>query len=184
MEYWAVVLAGTVLLLVALAGGALTLVRTRRVGGSAAALAGTACGVLVLAAVLHMVWYTRLIPGAIRDGDPERAADLYDYGVLVTFFLIAIGVGLLVAATNIGRPAAAPHPAHAAAAAPAGPIAQPARPAQHARHVEQAQPAQGWTPPQQPQQSQQPQPDWNIHSGVWSIPRGTFDGPPPDQRQR
>lgn len=31
----------------------------------------------------------------------------------------------------------------------------------------------GWTPPQQAQPD-----DWSIMSGVWSIPRGTFDDPP------
>ena len=187
MQYWPVVLADTVLLTVALVGGVVTLVRMRRVGGLPVVLAGAACGVLVVAAIVDMVWWTQLVPAAIDAGEPDRAATLYDYGVLVTFFMIAIGVGLLIAATNVGRPAVAPaEPVtrHDVAASPNGSAS--AIPPQYTPHhaqpapAPQAQPAQGWTPPQQ----QPGQPDWNIHSGVWSIPRGTFDGPPPDQHQR
>jgi hypothetical protein len=187
MRYWAVVLADTVLLTVALGGGVLTLVRVRRVGGAAVGLAGTACGILVVAAIVDMVWWTRLVPAAIDDGDAGRAADLNDYGVVLTFLLVAVGVGLLIAATNVGRPAVARTGPEAATAAPAHPTPpnHPVATIPHqARHAQAHEPAQNWTPPQQAQPSQQPQPDWNIHSGVWSIPRGTFDGPPPDQRQR
>jgi hypothetical protein len=190
MEQWALVLADSVLLLVALAGAVLTLVRVRRFGGSAPVLAGAACGVLVVAAVFDMVWWTQVYPTAFEDGF-STAATLYNIGVLGTTLMISIGVGLLIVATNVGRstagePVPAPQPGFPRGA-PVG--AQPGQSRVHQipqqpglyqpqqQVPESGQPASGWTPPQQPQ------PDWNIHSGVWSIPRGTFDGPPPDQQQ-
>src|SRR5688500_783404 len=54
MEQWALVLADSMLLVVALVGAVLTLVRMRRIGGFPAVLAGTACGVLVVAAIFDM----------------------------------------------------------------------------------------------------------------------------------
>lgn len=187
MDSWAVVLADTVLILVTLTGAAITVVRMRRVGGSAAVLAGAACAALVLAAILDLIWWTRLVPDAVDAGDADRAASLTDTGVLVTFLLITVGVGLLIAATNVGRPAVAVGEP-VAASRPAAPAYQPVNgiPSRYTPQNQQApqQPAQGWTPPQQQGQQPQGQPDWNIHSGVWSIPRGTFDGPPPDQRRR
>ncbi|GIJ53204.1 hypothetical protein [Virgisporangium aurantiacum] len=196
MEQWALVLADSVLLVVALGGAVFTLVRVRRVGGLAAVLAAAACGVLVVAAVFDMIWWTQVVPNAIREDEIATAANLNKIGVLGTTLSIALGVGLLIAATNVARPAAtepatAPQtgfPAGAAVGSAQPPLhqipqqyqphqASPYQPQQQA--TPQAQPAAGWTPPQQAPG----QPDWNIHSGVWSIPRGTFDRPPPDQQQ-
>ncbi len=190
MEQWALVLADSVLLVVALGGAVITLMRVRRVGGLAAVLAGAAAGVLVVAAIFDMIWWTQVYPGAFDGGDFATAATLGKIGTLGTMLLIAVGVALLIASTNVRQPAAAgsavppapgPQPAFPMGAqmgaAPTPPVHQPAQPAQ-------AQPAAGWTPPQQAQPRHQPaQPDWNIHSGVWSIPRGTFDRPPPDQHR-
>jgi hypothetical protein len=195
MEQWALILADSVLLVVALGGAVLTLVRARRVGGAAAALAGAACGVLVLAAIFDMVWWTQVYPSVFDPGDSiATAANLSKIGTLGTTLLISIGVALLIVSTNIRRsveatPAQAPaglqppFPAGAQPPPPAYQIPQQHTPQQHTpQPAPQPAPqaAAGWTPPQQ----QPGQPDWNIHSGVWSIPRGTFDGPPPDQRQR
>lgn len=200
MEQWALVLADSVLLAVALGGAVFTLVRVRRVGGLAAALAGAACGVLVVAAVFDMVWWTQVFPNVLEESEIATAATLNRVGVLGTTLTIAIGVGLLILATNVARPAAA-EPAAAPqagipAGGPAGPSAthqipqqyQPQQPGSYQpqqQAPQSAQPAAGWPAPQQAQG----QPDWNIHSGVWSIPRGTFDRPPqdqqrPDQQQR
>lgn len=178
MEQWALVLADSVLLVVALAGAVVTLVRLRRVGGFATALAGTACGVLVMAAIFDMLWWTQVYPDAVDAAGFATASTLNKVGVLGTFLMISIGVGLLIASTHVGRSTATePATAH--------PIRQPTpyQTQQQARQQaqsapQQAQPASGWTPPQQIQAG-----DWNIHSGVWSIQRGTFDGPPPDQQQ-
>jgi hypothetical protein len=180
MENWAIVLSDTALLAVVLAGGIFTLVRMRRVGGAGVALASVACAVLVVAAIFDMVWWLAVYPNAIDVEDLGTASTLNRIGVLGTWFMITIGVGLLFGAVNAGRaavqPATGPQPGFAMGAPQAfGPPTVPQQP------LPQPQPAAGWPPPPQ----QQPgQPDWNIHSGVWSIPRGTFDGPPPEQPPR
>src|SRR5688500_9525500 len=187
MEQWALVLADRVLLVVALAGGIMTCARVRRRRRTAAMLAASACGLLVLTMIFDMVLHTRV----------DRSTTLDNIGVLATMTMIAISVGLLIGSAGAGRPGAATRPARrrarhghtgtadgagSRAPAPAGgsggsPAAGPAYVVPNGV-VPQAQPAAGWTPPQQ----QPGQPDWNIHSGVWSIPRGTFDRPPPDHR--
>jgi hypothetical protein len=202
MEQWALVLADSVLLAVALGGAIFTLVRVRRVGGTGAVLAAVACGVLVVAAVFDMVWWTQLYPNMIEESEIATAATLGKVGVLGTTLTIALGVGLLIVATNVARPAAAEPAATPQAGFPAGGPAGPSpvhqipqqyqpqqpgsyQPQQQAPQPapqpagQSAQPAAGWPAPQQAQG----QPDWNIHSGVWSIPRGTFDRPPPDQQR-
>jgi hypothetical protein len=187
MGNWAVVLSDSALLVVALGGGVLTLVRMRRVGGAGVALASVACAVLVLAAIFDMIWWLAVYPHAIEAEDFSSAGTLNDIGVLATWLMITIGVGVLFGAVNVSRagaaePTTAPQPGFAtgipSAQPPAyGPPVIPQQPQPQAHS--QAQPAAGWTPPQQTGQ-----PDWNIHSGVWSIPRGTFDGPPPEQPPR
>jgi len=197
MNQWAVVLSDSVLIAVALAGGILTLLRVQRVGGAAVAFAGAACAVLVLAAIFDMVWWLAVYPNALESDDIGTASTLNNIGVLGSWLLITIGVGLLIGAANAGRgaarPAAAPQPGFAVPPAQPQTYGQPVIPQQYQPQAQpqpqgqaqpqaqgQAQPAAGWPQPQQ----QSGQPDWNIHSGVWSIPRGTFDGPPPDQQQR
>jgi hypothetical protein len=186
------VLADIVLIIVALAGGVLTLVRARRVGGLAVGLATAACAILVLASIIDMVWWVAVFPSVIEDEGYSGITTAHAVISGLAWFLTVIAIGLLFASTNVGRtPAVTPagSPAADPAANPAGgpfpgptsgftmpPATQPPGPG-GATPAPTAQPAQGWTPPQQAQ------PDWNIHSGVWSIPRGTFDGPPPDQRQ-
>lgn len=198
------VLTDIVLIIVALGGGILTLVRARRVGGLAVGLAATACGLLVLSAIVDMVWWLAIFPGILDSEGYSGITGLHVAASATSWLLIVISIGLLFGSTNVGRsaganpvggpvtapmagpgaaagpygapgfavPAPAPPngPVSAAPAAPNGPVSAAPAPT--------AQPTQGWTPPQQAQ------PNWNIHSGVWSIPHGTFDGPPPDQRQR
>jgi hypothetical protein len=179
MEQWALVLADSVLLLVALGGAVLTLVRVRRVGGLAAVLAASACGVLVVAAVFDMVWWTRVYPTVLDEDQIATAATLNKIGVLGTTLTIALGVGLLIVANNVARPAATEPATAPRTGFPAGAPAQPPVPQIPQQYQpQQAQPAPGWP---SPQPAQPAQPDWNIHSGVWSIPRGTFDRPPPDR---
>ncbi|GIJ69947.1 hypothetical protein [Virgisporangium ochraceum] len=186
------VLSDIVLIIVALGGGILTLVRARRVGGLAVGLAGTACALLVLSAILDMVWWLAIFPG-ILDSDGYSGVTGAHFAVsFIGWLLIVVSIGLLFASTNVGRsagadlidgrvagPAGGPGPMPAAPGAPGGFTVPPPAPAPGpagATPAPAAQPTQGWTPPQQAQ------PNWNIHSGVWSIPHGTFDGPPPDQQ--
>jgi hypothetical protein len=184
MEQWALVLADSVLLVVALGGAIFTLVRIRRVGGLGAVLAAVACGVLVVAAIFDMIWWTQVFPNVVEESTVATASTMNKVGVLGTTLTIALGVGLLIVAANAGRSAATEPAAAPRTGFPAGAPAQPPAPQIPQQYQpQQAQPAPGWPSPQQSQPAQTAQPDWNIHSGVWSIPRGTFDRPPPDQQQ-
>jgi hypothetical protein len=167
MEQWALVVGNSLLLVAALVGGGFTLARSRPLGRTALALAVPGCGVLLFAAVLDLVWWLAVFPESVRTGEIDSVTTVADVGVLINHVLLVTGIGLLLAAAHAGRQvrrpamAAAHRAGHAARSAGAG----------------QAVPAGGWTPPQQTRSD-----DWSHMSGVWSIPPGVFDGPPPGSR--
>jgi hypothetical protein len=168
MEQWALILADSVLLTVALGGGIVTLVRLRRLRAAAAVPAAIACGVLVVTMVFDMIWWTVVLDSAYNSEDFDRIQTYNNIGILVTTLLITTAVGLLLTAAHAGRAAAGRPVGHggpqfgANGAAPAYP------------HPGLRRPSEGEAPAF----------DWNVHSGVWSMPPGTFDGPPPGQPPR
>jgi hypothetical protein len=179
MEQWALILGDTLLILVTLAGGVATTVRMRRLGGAASALAGSGCLVALLAMVFDLIWWLVVYRNLADGGSYETYSNI---GVLVTMLLITVAVGLLIAAANAGRPAAGTQPNAARPHAGQPHTGQPhvGQFATAPGQPGQAVPAGGWSPPATGPGGGAAQPnDWNVMSGVWSIPRGTFDGPPP-----
>jgi len=197
MEQWAAVVADILLLAVTLTGGIMTLLRAQQVSRRATLLAAAACLTLIAWMLYQLVWWLITVPAEHSQAEIAAGAGHSSVGILVTGVVISIAVALLFAAVNFGdgEPAGqssgqpAGQSAGQAAAAPAHGRHVPAQANGHAAHGQHAQHAQrppaapahsgqgagGWTPPQQAHPN-----DWNIMSGVWSIPRGTFDGPPPE----
>jgi hypothetical protein len=175
MEQWAVVLADGLLLAVALAGGLLTVLRAR-LGQRARMLAFAACVLLSGGMLYQLVWWLLAVPAGHSDAEIAAGAGWSSAGTLITGLVVAIAVGLLfVALTLETEPVAARAPVQTHRAPTAAPAPAANGYAHHAPTAGTPAPASGWTPPQQAQPN-----DWNIMSGVWSIPRGTCDGPPPE----
>jgi hypothetical protein len=197
MEQWAAVAASSLLLVVTLAGGIMTLMRAERISRRAMTLAAVACLTLLAWMFYQLVWWLMTVPAQYTDAEIAAGAGHSDAGTLLTGVVISIAVALLFAAVIVGadRPGAHAAPtggratqaqvqAQAQAQAQVNGYAQrsPAGAAGDTAGSGQpvtAQAAGGWTPPQQAQPN-----DWNIQSGVWSIPRGIFDGPPPEDPGR
>jgi len=197
MEQWAAVVADILLLVVTLTGGILTLLRAQRISRQSTLLAAAACFTLIAWMLYQLVWWLITVPAEHSQAEIAAGAGHSSVGILVTGAIISIAVGLLFAAVNLGDGQPAGQPAGRAAATPAHGRHVPAQANGYAAHAQQAkhaerqpasngpapagsgQAAGGWTPPQQAHPN-----DWNIMSGVWSIPRGTFDGPPPEDPGR
>jgi hypothetical protein len=187
MEQWAAVVANSVLLVVTLAGGIMVLMRAERIGRRAMMLAVIACLALIAWMFYQLVWWLMTVPAEHTDAEIAAGAGHSNAGTLLTGIVISIVVALLFAAVTVGVDRPGAH------AAPAGGRAVPAQANGYAQRPTTgatgapaaagqpatAQTAGGWTPPQQAHPN-----DWNIQSGVWSIPRGTFDGPPPEDQSR
>ncbi len=196
MEQWAVVLADGLLLAVALGGGLFTVLRAR-LGTRARMLAVGACVLVSAAMLFQLVWWLLVVPASHSSAEIAGGAGRSDVGSLLTGVVVAAAVGMLFAALIVGAREGPPAPTgpsaprqrstpptHHAPAAHHAPAHHPAAnghaPRPPATAGAQAGPsAGGWSPPQQSQPN-----DWNIMSGVWSIPRGTFDGPPPEDPGR
>jgi hypothetical protein len=190
MEQWAAVVANSLLLVVTLAGGIMVLLRAERIGRRAMMLAAVACLTLIAWMFYQLVWWLMTVPAEHTEAEIAAGAGHSDGGTLLTGVVISIAVALLFAAVTIGADRPGAH------AAPAGGRTVPAQANGYAQRPTAgatagatgaqpgagqavgAQTAGGWTPPQQSHPN-----DWNMQSGVWSIPRGTFDAPPPDDRR-
>jgi hypothetical protein len=184
MEQWAAVVADSLLLAVTLAGGIWTLLRAQQISRRATLLAAAACLTLIGWMLYQLVWWLLTVPAAHSDAEIAAGAGHSSIGTVLTGVVVSIAVALLFAAVNTGsdQPAAAPGAAARAAAVGRAAPAQANGYGQHppaGAHSGGPPATAGWTPPQQAHPN-----DWNIMSGVWSIPRGTFDGPPPDDSAR
>jgi hypothetical protein len=190
MEQWAAVVANSLLLVVTLVGGIMVLMRAERISRRAMMLATIACLTVIAWMFYQLVWWLMTVPAEHTDAEIAAGAGHSDAGTLLTAVVISIAVALLIGAVTLGadRPGAHAAPAGArvvpaqanghvprTGGATGGATAVQAGPGQAAT----AHPAGGWTPPQQAHPN-----DWNMQSGVWSIPRGLFDGPPPDDQSR
>jgi hypothetical protein len=188
MEQWAVVMADSLLLAVTLAGGIVTMLRAQRISRRASLLATVACLLLACWLLYQLFWWLIYVPGAHSNVEIAAGAGHSNANMLLTGVVLAIAVAMLFGAVNLGSVEPADELAAAAGrhAAPSGRTV-PAQANGYAQRppagagAATATPATagGWTPPQQAHPN-----DWNIQSGVWSIPRGTFDGPPPDDTGR
>jgi hypothetical protein len=182
MEQWAAVVADSLLLAVTLAGGIWTLLRAQQISRRAILLAATACLTLIGWMLYQLVWWLLSVPASHSNAEIAAGAGHSNVGTVLTGVVVSIAVALLFAAVNTGSDQPAPAPGTAARAVATGRAVAPQANGygQHPPPTAQAgNAAGGWTPPQQAHPN-----DWNIMSGVWSIPRGTFDGPPPDDRSR
>jgi hypothetical protein len=198
MEQWAVVVADSLLLAVTLAGGIVTMLRAQQISRRASLLATVACLIVACWLLYQLVWWLISVPAAHTDSEIAAGAGYANANIVLTGVVISVAVALLFGAVNLGSavPAAVPAAEPAAGAgrhaAPSGrtvpaqangyaqrPAAGTGAPAGTGVAAGTPATAGGWTPPQQAHPN-----DWNIQSGVWSIPRGTFDGPPPDDSGR
>ncbi len=199
MEQWAIVVADSLLLAVTLAGGIWTLLRAQQVSRRATLLAAVACLTLICWMLYQLVWWLLTVPASYSDAEIGAGAGHSTVGTVLTGVVVSIAVGLLFAALNTGSAvsAAVPAPVGTATRTASGRAAPPqangygqhphagthagthtgAHSGTHTGAHSGGQAAGGWSPPQQAHPN-----DWNIMSGVWSIPRGTFDGPPPDDQ--
>jgi hypothetical protein len=167
---WALITIEALMVLVALGGGTATLVRAKGLGTTTAALLGVGCLLLILVAAFDVYFWLAVFPDNVEEGGFESAARLSNVGTLASGILLAVGVALILAGAHTGRrlPAAVAHPQ------PVGyPTSPPPAAVQPVPPPAAAPAAGGWTPPRQAQSS-----EWGVMSGVWSIPRGTFDDPP------
>ncbi|GIJ48869.1 hypothetical protein Val02_57550 [Virgisporangium aliadipatigenens] len=162
---WALITIEALMVLVALVGGISTLVRAKGLGTTTAALLGVGCLLLISVAAFDLYFWLVVFQDTADDG-AESVERLANVGTLASGILMAIGVALILTGAHTGR--SAPEPAVAyPMSPPVPPVDQPVPPPAGA-------PATGgWTPPRQTQSS-----EWGVMSGVWSIPRGTFDDPP------
>jgi hypothetical protein len=138
---------------VVLVGLVLALARRRTLRGRAAGLAIGGLAALLVAMILNVALTIMVftVPRVRTD-----ALSPYALGQILGTLLFVGGLALVVAAVFAGRravPVPSPYDAWGAPAA--------------------AQVAGGWTPPQQAEPG-----DWRTMSGVWSLPRGSFDQPP------
>lgn len=163
---WALITIEALMVLVALLGGGATLVRAKGLGTTTAALLGVGCLLLILVAAFNLYFWLVVVADEVDVSGVESAARVANVGTLASGILMAVGVALILLGAHTGRgvpvPAEAAYPTSPPAVA-AGPVPPPADP----------QAAGGWTPPRQTRSS-----EWGVMSGVWSIPRGTFDDPP------
>jgi hypothetical protein len=191
MEQWAVVVADSLLLAVTLAGGIVTMLRAQQISRRAGLLATVACLIVACWLLYQLVWWLISVPAAHTDAQIAAGAGYSNANIVLTGVVISIAVALLFGAVNLGSAvpaavsAAAPaagagrHAAPSTRTVPAQANGYSQRPAGTGAPAGPPATAGGWTPPQQAHPN-----DWNIQSGVWSIPRGTFDGPPPDDSGR
>jgi hypothetical protein len=198
MEQWALVVGNSLLLAVALAGGVVTLVRLAPVSRRAMSLAAAGCLAFVLGAGLDLLWWLVVFPDAVQTGDAASLRAVADLGVLVNQVLIAAGIALLLVAVHVGRvglPAgrrarvrgvpsevsagAAPFDGRSGSGASGNGMPSAGARRADGRAARDAAPGGGWTPPQRAQPA-----DWSHMSGVWSMPPGAFDPPPPNSSGR
>ncbi len=151
MQQWALIVADTLLIAIGLAGGALTLARGGRLGRARTALAVTSCAALLAAATTDLILWFEIFPDRVANDNPGEIQNLANTAVLTTNVLICVSYGLLIAAVHVAPRASASAPGRSRPLPTTG---------------------TGWSPPRQIQAA-----DWRSTSGVWSIPRRTFDQP-------
>ncbi len=100
------------LLLVAVAGVVLFVMRRRQLGGAATALGVVGSSLWVIDAVLAQ-WWTRFLQNwpSYAMNHQKRASDIYHFSNLfeiVDFFLIALALALVLAAALVPRPTSQP----------------------------------------------------------------------------